>query len=310
MQHEKAKGTKVTIKLSYSTSNAYNELKSDLAQIELENISKATSMKQHGTSVGLREPKLGEKASNYYAQRLNRGSVFRGSSEMTYRPYSAKTEFYGSYSRNPYNNNKNFSNRVMSSSNIMNQTPSMKTLKRRPQTAASQGMIKSHSSVARFQTMDTRNGVQSITSYQPYNSKKKLRTKVKDLVFEGEINAEGIAVFKNIPKSIYVITVDQSDFFKSSEKEISLALEAESEGMIHVYIPLEKQIAYTTTIYMVRSADVNDHEFDTSQDPSNYEESKDYDEINRNYHTNLELRAILLGKFYYENSKNLHFLYS
>jgi hypothetical protein len=299
-QNEKAHGTKVHIKLSFNYSKGGEELKADLAEIEHDQMAKAP-VRRHGTSVGgFRETKKGDPSATYFAQRKDRNGMARAGSEMTYRPYSAKTDFNGSYSRNP--NKRNQANKMMTSQHFMNNTPSMKTLnQRRPQTAASHAMMKSSASIGRFNTMETKMGMQSSISYSHKggHSRMKLKTKVKDLEFHGEVNQDGEAIFSNIPKSVYTIVADQSDFFKSSEKEVSLPIESETYGRIEVFVPLEKQHAYSTTIYMTRSPGVKDHEHEVvepteSQDP---EESKDFEETNANYHTDLELRAIILDLY-------------
>lgn len=293
--NDKAKGTKMHIKLSFNNSRAGEDLKNDLAEIEQEQDNK-TSARRHGASVGgYREMGRQDASSTYFAQRKDRGSLARGSSEMTYRPYSAKTDFNGTYSRNPYSKREG-GHQMHSSQHFMNHTPSMRTLKqRRPQTAASiGGMMRKSNSKGRFQTMEPKMGMQSSIAYSQKmsQSRKKLKTKIKDLEFHAEVDGRGEVSFTDIPKSVYTVTVDQSDFFKSTEKEFNLCLEEAGYGKVEVYLPLEKQHAYTTTIYMTREEGVTDHEQDV--DPAEQEESKDYDQINRNYHTDLELRAILL----------------
>lgn len=238
--HNKAEGTKVTIKLQFNNSKGGEDLRGDIAEIEHDKAVKASSSRRFGSAVGYRESKMNDPATTYFAQRQNK--MIRGSTEMTYRPYSAKTDFNGSYSRNPYAK-ANATNRMMSSQ-YLKETPSMKTLRKRPQTAVSQGVMRSTASISRFKTMESRYGVQSSMSYHSKfhaNKTKKLKTKVKDLEFKGEINSHGMALFTDIPKSVYNIKVDDCDYLQGAEREFDIASGDDSGGAIQIYFPLDKQ---------------------------------------------------------------------
>ena len=116
-----------------------------------------------------------ETSNTYFAKRNEQNAnAARVSTHRQYRPYSAKTEFNGSFSRNPYSR-RDFSNRMMSSQNPLNKAPSMKTLTKRPQTAASHAMLQSTASFSQIKTMESKfGGPNTVGNLSIYNRNKVL----------------------------------------------------------------------------------------------------------------------------------------
>ena len=190
---------------------------------------------------------------------------------------------------------------MMSSQKFLNGTPSLKVLSKRPQTAVSHVALHSASSFDRLKTLESRKGgahtFGAISTYNKARSpKKNYKSKVNDLFFEATVDSRGIAIFSNIPKTWYTILANENDFFKSASKSVVLPQEAELEDVIDVYVPMERQDSYSTTIYMIKtgSKEAEKHATDTEE----YEKDKDHQEQQK-YHLfdNLELRAVLLQPY-------------
>lgn len=287
---------KVLLRCSYKNTKAGDDLEDELRQIELEKATKTP--KKRPTTSGMRSNDFPGVATTYLAKR-NSSSLARNQFKNSMRPYSAKTEFTPTYSRNP-NSRRNFSNRMMSSQHILHQTASMRTLPQRPQTAATiQAKARVNNSIGRLQSMSSPYGggpktVGNFSAYQKSrHNKKKLRPKVEDLIFEAIVNEKGCAVFEEIPKTSYIIEASENDFFKASKKFVCLPQEAENENKIDIYLPVDRQDAYTTTIYLTKK--------DISKPKSKHQESEEEDKFEeddedpaKNYHQNLEVRAVLL----------------
>jgi hypothetical protein len=296
---------KVRLRCSYKSTQAAEELEDELRQIELENATKTP--KKRPTTSGLRNGDFPGAATSYLAKR-NSGSLARNQFQNSMRPYSAKTDFTPTMSRNP-NSRRNFSNRMMSSQHVLHQTASMRTLPQRPQTAATfhvNGRV--NNSIGRLQSMSSPygGGPKTVGNFSAYrksrHNKKKLHNKVEDLVFEAVVNEEGNAIFEEIPKTSYLIEVSENDFFKASQKSVCLPQEAENENKIDIYLPVDRQDAYTTAIYMtkkeVKKPTNKQHE---SEEEDKFEEDED---PAKNYHENLEVRAILLELYEKKNDQS------
>lgn len=206
-----------------------------------------------GTSIGFRANSNYDLTSPYFAKRKGNDSMTRIKNQMTSRPFSAKTDFH-SFSRNP-SSKTNFSNKMLSSHKFINGTPSMKSLTKRPNTAISHGVLRSAGSFEHMKTLNSHyGGAQTVVNMSSHKRnkdlKKKLNCKVNDLIFEATVDKNGVAEFQEIPKTNFVIEVVENDFFKNSVKTVCLAQEAEIEDHIDVYLPLERQDVYTTSVYI------------------------------------------------------------
>lgn len=138
-------------------------------------------------------------------------------------------------------------------------------------------------------------GPKIITNLGFSNKSKKgnqTKPKIEHLIFEGIVNEKGIAIFENIPRTVCSIDVSENEFFKESNKYISLPTEVEKDDIIQIYLPVERQDTYTTTVYMVKGKDAQ-----TDPKGKNNEENPD------NYYENLSLRAVLL-EIFEESSEN------
>lgn len=241
--------------------------------------------------------------SEYLLKRLPSGmnQKYNNDLHFTPRPYSAKTDFKTIVSRNP-NGRRNFSNRMMSSQHMIHQTPSMKTLPNRPQTAVAQGNLRASIDSGQMRTIESpytggQKTVTNLTSYSRSRKGKKPRPKIKDLIFEGIVTEEGVAIFQNIPKTVCHIDTSENDFFKGASKYVTLPTEAEKEDIIELYLPVERQDAYTTTVYMLKG-----EESEKEYSDANEEEHK---ELTKNtYFENLTVRAVLLDIYNQNKSES------
>ena len=281
---EKAEGMHVELKVSFKDTQAGQELDKDLHQIEQEKTLRTPQRPQ----TAARRQNFNGTTNSYLSKRLQ--SASKGNSRqfhITSRPFSAKTDFQPNVSKNPYGR-RDYSNRMMSSQQ-MNKTPSLKTLPQRPQTAVgSHNNLRSSMSIGSMRTITPGYGGHS------KQGKRKPRPPVKDLIFEGQIDESGCVTFENIPRTTCHLTASENDFFKTAYKFINLPLEQEKEDGVCIYLPIERQDAYTTTIYMIKS-----------NQPSQEEEkaSEAYtDEGGKAYFENLSLRAVLLHL--YEEDKS------
>ena len=251
---EKAEGIIIKLKCSFKDTQAGQDLNQDLYQIDSEKFSKSVQ-KRKGTSIGYRNEYLNEGGNPYLSKRKSSSSLSRGQIQMTSRPFTAKSDLYN-FAKSPYNR-RNFSNKLMSSQKFLNGTPSMKSMTKRPQTAASHAILQTTVSFENLKTIDNRYGGPRTFCGTSINNmiktpKKKLNWKINDLLFEATVNSNGVAVFSEIPKSCYYIISDGNDFFKNSSKYVWLPQEAEIDDKIEVYIPMERQDSYTTTVYMIK----------------------------------------------------------
>jgi hypothetical protein len=293
---EKAEGMKVQLRLSFKDTKASEELERDIQHLELEKWSQTPQ--RAATANGSNKNGFAGTSGDYLSKRMGKMGSHRQSMERTYRPYSATTDFNPMASRNTMSR-RNFSNRLMSSQHMMRQTPSMKSLMKRPQTAATHTPLKSSMSIGRLKTVDTQYGgprtVANISTYSKSvksTKSKKLKIRVEDVVFEAVVNSEGIAIFEEVPKTAYVINASENDFFKAATKRVCLPQELEKDGRVEVYLPLERQDAYTTTIYMLKEGAPKPNK---EPDTDGYEGEQFADEDNKDlYYDNLQLRAILL----------------
>ena len=275
---ERAEGMKIQLKCSFKDTQAGIDLDQDLYQIDSEKVSK-TVQKRKGTSIGFRNDYNQETSSPYLQRRKSNNSLSRGNIQLTSRPFSAKSDLH-SFTKTPYNR-RNFSNRMLSSQQFLHGTPSMKTLAKRPQTAISHAVLQSTSSFDRLKTLDSHHGgARTLGAISTYNrsrtSKKKYKWKVNDLIFEATVNHNGIAIFNEIPKTWYSILANENDFFKSASKRVCLPQEAEIEDKIEVYIPMERQDSFSTTVYMIKNVTQEAEKIAT--DTEEYEKDKDHHE--------------------------------
>jgi len=305
LQPEKAEGMKVLLRCSYKTTQASNDLEGDIRQIDFDR--SAMTPQKSMTKPGFNSSQeFNGTSSTHLARRA--GSVARGNIQITTRPYSAKTEFTPSMSRNPQSR-RNFSNRMMSSQHMLRQNPSMKTLPHRPQTSVSHSHMKANSSVGRMKSMGMPygGGPRTITNISAYrkskHNKKKPKMNIEDLVFEATVNEEGSAVFEDIPKAVYDIEASENDFFKSGYKVVCLPQEAEIENQINVYLPIDRQDAYTTTIYMSKTTGSKQRNSVSGEGDKEEDKMEDEEENEANkYFDNLELRAVLLKLYERKNA--------
>lgn len=288
---------KVKLKISFRNTKAIEELDADLREIE--NEKRLQTPQRSSMSSSAMKRNVGKMNNAYLTKRLSSGLKPKSNRNLqfTSRPYSAKTDFNDIVSKNPYGR-KNFSNRMMSSQHMMTKAPSMRTLPQRPQTAAVRGTMRTSSSIGKMKTIDSpyTAGPKSLTNMASYNKArkgKKPRPKIEDQIFEGEVNEEGVAIFENIPKTICYIDASENDFFKGSNKLVCLPTEAEKENIIEVYLPVERQDAYTTTVYMIKGEETE----------KEYTDEENKEENPNNYFENLSLRAVLLELFEKNNSK-------
>lgn len=283
---EKAEGMKVQLKISFKDTQAGEDLDADLREIEKERSLMKTSSRA-GTSIGYRNQGIESSATSFMPKR--QGSAIKSASQkklqFTSRPYSAQTDF-PSMSRNPYSR-RNFSNRMMSSQQLVRPQTASQTIHNRPQTAASVNHLRSSASIGQMRTLDANLS----TFSQPKKNQKKMRPKIEDLLFEATVNEHGFALFQDIPKTTCHIDASENDFFKNSRKFVNLPQELQKEDRIEIYLPVERQDAYTTTIYMSKpGGDTRKNSVKDSED-GNYTEEKDPKE---RFYESLSIRAVLL----------------
>lgn len=283
---EKAESMHVELKVSFKDTQAGQELEKDLHQIEQEKALKTPQRPQ----TAARRKNFSGTSDSYLSKRLQ--SASKGNQKqfhMTSRPFSAKTDFQSGITRNPYGR-RDFSNRMMSS-HAMNKTPSMKTLPNRPQTAVgTHNNMRSSMSIGSMRTITPSYGGKP-------RQKKKQRPPVNDQIFDGYIDTDGCVVFENVPRTTCHLTVNENDFFKSAYKFVDLPNELEKDGKIDIYLPIERQDAYTTTIYMIKPNKPKNEEDKASDAYTDEGEGKTYFE-------NLSLRAVLLELFEEKGSQH------
>ncbi|CAI2379497.1 unnamed protein product [Moneuplotes crassus] len=305
---EKAEGIAVKLRISFKDTKAAENLDLDVKQIEAERMNKTPSKSSQARQIG-----SAYKGNNSYMNR-RLGSAINprssGNFHAAFRPYSAKTEFSNTSSRNPYNRG-NFSNRLMSSHNMLNKTPSMKFLPERSQTATATKTLRSASSIGKVKTFVSpyNVGPQTTTSmaktFVRNRKPKKPKPPVQDLVFQGIVSKKGIVIFEQIPRTMCGVESSENEFFKNACKTINLPAEAVKDGKVEVYLPVERQDVYSTTVYMLRNDPNEEEQKEEQANLINLPKHEEQDEhATQKYFENLTVRAILLELFQHKDSKS------
>jgi hypothetical protein len=228
------------------------------------------------------------------------------------RPSTANTDI--PISRNQFSRRKNYSNRMISSHDLTRPQTASRTIQQ-PQSASK----KLRSSVSNGQ-MHTFNshfgglGSQNSTDISAYRrsskNQKKTRPKIEDLLFEATVDKDGLALFQDIPKTTCHIEASENDFFKNSSKFVNLPQELEKDSRVEIYLPVERQDAFTTTIYMSKPGGGTRKNAVKDSEDDNYTEEKDPKE--KCYDT-LSIRAVLLELYEHmiedndsDNDSDLH----
>jgi hypothetical protein len=308
---EKAEGIKIQLKISFKDTQAGEDLDTDLRDFEQERLIKSPT--RAGTVKGLRNQDLGSSSIYIMPKRLGSAMKQRAPNSMLFnvRPTTANTDI--PMSRNQFSR-RNYPNRMMQSQDFTRPQTASRTIQK-PQSASKK--LRSSVSNGQMRTLNSPYGgfgsqtSTNISAYRHSNkSQKKTRPKIEDLLFEATVDKDGFALFQDIPKTTCHIEASENEFFKNSSKFVSLPHELEKDSKVEIYLPVERQDVYTTTIYMNKPGGGTRKKPVIDSEDGNYTEEKDPKE--KCYDT-LSIRAVLLELYEHmiedndsDNDSDLH----